>query len=87
VKPDFSSITNASKCNLTIPSGIINNFIRDFKLFSSRDEIGFSKSNVYLSGKAGPQGPATLSALENIPHFTPDEIDFISGLTDKAGVD
>jgi hypothetical protein len=87
VVPNFETIIKPSSCNIIIPSGIINKFLKEYNISSSCKALRFSKESVYLSGKAGPQGPATLTALENIRYFTESDIEFMSGLTDEKGID
>jgi hypothetical protein len=47
----------------------------------------FSKDSVYLSCKAGPQGPATMTALDNLILYNYPEMQNIMNITDKEGQD
>lgn len=87
IQPNFNSITDESSCKITIPAGVINKFVNDFNLKAGKYALDFSKSNVYLSQKAGPQGPATLTALDNIQHLQPEEVDNLMNITDESGKD
>jgi len=83
VKPDYSSITNPSEMKIVIPSGYIKKFIKDFNIKTSMPT--FDKKNIYLSSKAGPQGPATLTAHNNLLLYNYYEMQGIFNLTDEAG--
>jgi len=86
IKPDYKSITDSSKMKLTIPSGVINQFVKEFRLKS--DHPSFEKTkDVYLSTKAGPNGPATLSCQEDLLNFDYPMMDKILKITDDNGRD
>jgi len=86
IKPDYKSITDPPKMGLIIPSGIINQFVKEFRLKS--DHPSFDKTkDVYLSTKAGPNGPATISCQEDLLNFDYPMMDKILKITDKNGQD
>jgi hypothetical protein len=69
-----------------IPSGYINKFVKEFRLKS--DPPGFDKmKDVYLSTKAGPNGPATLSSKMDLLNFDYPMMDKILKITDSNGGD
>jgi hypothetical protein len=86
IKPDYKSITDPPKMNLIIPSGIINKFVKEYRLKSNHPEFDKLK-DVYLSTKAGPNGPATLSAQEDLLNFNYPMMDKIFKITDQNGID
>jgi len=53
----------------------------------SRNLPTFSKKDLYLSNKAGPDGPATLTAYHNLLHYSYEEMQSIFNITDQEGVD
>jgi hypothetical protein len=71
---------------LTIPSGIINQFVKEYGLKSSHPSFDKTK-DVYLSTKAGPNGPATISCQEDLLNFDYPMMDKILKITDKDGQD
>jgi len=86
IKPDYKSITDPPKMGLIIPSGIINQFVKEFRLKS--DHPSFDKTkDVYLSTKAGPNGPATISCQEDLLNFDYPMMDKILKITDENGQD
>nr|QIR30231.1 RNA-dependent RNA polymerase [Plasmopara viticola lesion associated mitovirus 7] len=86
IKPDYKSITDPSKMNLIIPSGVINQFVKEFRLKS--DHPSFDKTkDVFLSTKAGPNGPATISCQEDLLNFDYPMMDKILKITDDNGRD
>jgi hypothetical protein len=68
---------------IVIPSGYIKKFVKDFNIKASLPT--FDKKNIYLSSKAGPQGPATLTANNNLLLYNYYEMQCIFNLTDEAG--
>ncbi|QPK91778.1 RdRP [Fusarium verticillioides mitovirus 1] len=86
IKPDYNSITDKSKMSITIPSGIINKFVKEYRLKSNHPEFDKLK-DVYLSTKAGPNGPATLSSQEDLLNFNYPMMDKIFKITDQNGID
>jgi len=57
-------------------------------LFSLKESLPtFSKSQIYLSAKAGPEGPATLTALDSLLTYNYPEMDKILKITDEEGGD
>lgn len=85
VKPNYASITDPPKKVYVIPGGFINKFVKKFAL--KRDLPSFSKDYIYLSTKAGPDGPATVTAYHNLLHYSYEEMQSIFNLTDQEGVD
>nr|BCP96874.1 RNA dependent RNA polymerase [Fusarium sambucinum mitovirus 3] len=83
VKPDYNSIVDKPKGNLCIPSGVINKFVKEFNLKLPMPT--FSKKDLYLSSKGGPQGKATLTALNNLMLYDNSLINDIKNITDKDG--
>jgi len=85
VKPNYKVIIDPPKGNYMIPSGFINKFVKKFAL--KRDLPSFSKDNIYLSTKAGPEGPATVTAYNSLLHYSYEEMQSIFNITDQEGVD
>jgi len=86
IKPDYNSITDSSKMKLIIPSGVINQFVKEFRLKS--DHPSFEKTrDVYLSTKAGPNGPATISCQEDLLNFDYSMMNNLFKITDQNGID
>jgi hypothetical protein len=69
-----------------IPSGYINKFVKEFRLKSPHPEFDKMK-DVYLSTKAGPSGPATLSSKMDLLNFDYPMMDKILKITDSNGGD
>jgi hypothetical protein len=86
VKPDYDSITSPSQMKIIIPSGVINKFVKEYKLKSNHPTFDKTK-DVYLSCKAGPNGPATVSAMEDLVNFDYPMMDNILKITDENGSD
>lgn len=85
VKPNYSSIIDPPKGSYIIPGGFINKFVKKFAL--KRPTPLFSKDNIYLSTKAGPDGPATLTAYHNLLQYSYEEMQSIFNITDQEGID
>nr|QDH86886.1 MAG: RNA-dependent RNA polymerase [Mitovirus sp.] len=85
VEPNFSSITDPPKGNYIIPGGFINSFVKKHSL--KRNPPVFSKALLYLSMKAGPDGPATLTSYHNLLQYSYEEIQSIFNITDENGAD
>jgi len=83
---DYHSITDLPISEYTIPSNFIENFVQSFKLNLSSESMEFSMSDIYLSFKGGPQGKATLSALNNFYNFSYNILQRLILLTSEAGV-
>jgi hypothetical protein len=83
VKPDYNSIIDLPKGNLCIPSGVINKFVNNFNLKLPMPT--FSKKDIYLSAKGGPQGKATLTSLNNLLLYDYNLINHLKNLTDEEG--
>jgi len=86
IKPDYDSITNESKMTHIIPSGVINKFVQEYRLKSTHPEFDKLK-DVYLSTKAGPNGPATLSAQQDLLNFDYPMMDRLFKITTNDGID
>lgn len=85
VEPNYSSIVDPPKGKYIIPSGFINKFVKQFHLKKPKPE--FSKDTLYLSTKAGPDGPATVSAYHSLLTYNYDEMQCILNLTTTSGGD
>lgn len=85
VKPNYNTITEKPHGNFTIPSGFINKFVKANRMY--QDHPSFSKDQLYLSCKSGPDGPATLTSLNSLILYNYDEMQNIMNLTDKEGQD
>jgi len=85
VKPNYNTITEKSTGNFTIPSGFINKFVKNHRMY--QDHPSFSKDDLYLSCKAGPDGPATLTSLNSLILYNYEEMQNIMNITDKEGQD
>jgi hypothetical protein len=69
-----------------IPSGYINKFVKEYRLKSSLPEFDKMK-DVYLSTKAGPSGPATLTSQNDLLNFDYPMMDKILKITTSEGGD
>lgn len=69
-----------------IPSGVINKFVQEYRLKSTHPEFDKLK-DVYLSTKAGPNGPATLSAQQDLLNFDYPMMDKLFKITTNDGID
>ena len=85
VEPNFNSITDPPKSEYIIPGGFINKFVKKHSL--KRNPPVFSKALLYLSMKAGPDGPATLTSYNNLLQYSYEEMQSIFNITDEAGAD
>jgi hypothetical protein len=85
VKPNYSSITDPPKGRYIIPGGFINKFVQKFHL--SQTLPSFSKEDLYLSVKAGPYGPSTLTANNSILCYSYNETQNIFNITSQEGID
>jgi hypothetical protein len=83
VAPNYNSIVDQPKGNFIVPSGVINRFISEFNLKAPFPS--FSDKDVYLSSKGGPQGKATLTALNNLLLYDYNLIKDIKNITDESG--
>jgi len=83
IKPNYESITAPQKGKYIIPSSFLNIFVKDFSL--SETTPSFTKLDLYLSSKAGPDGPATLSAYNSLLTYNYYEMDKILKITDEEG--
>lgn len=86
IKPDYESIVGDSKMSLIIPSGVINKFVKDYSLKSPHPSFDKLK-DVYLSTKAGPNGPATLSSQNDLLNLDYPMMDRLLKITDENGGD
>jgi len=68
-----------------IPSGFIKRFVSDFNLKSVLPP--FDVKDIYLSTKAGPGGPTSLTAQNSILSYSYNDIQNLWGITDSHGVD
>jgi hypothetical protein len=81
--PNFKTITDKSTESKFIPSGFIKRFVKEFKLHSKKPQ--FDRKDIYLSSKAGPHGPATLSSIRSIFYLGYYNLQRLFNLTDEAG--
>jgi hypothetical protein len=61
----------------------LNKFVKEFNL--KLPFPTFSKEDIYLSSKGGPQGKATLTALNNLLLYDYNLINHIKNITDENG--
>jgi len=85
VEPNFSSITDPPKGKHIIPGGFINKFVKKHSL--KKKPPAFSKKLLYLSMKAGPDGPATLTSYHNLLQYSYEEMQSIFNITTEEGAD
>lgn len=85
VLPDLSPIEKPYTGNYTIPGGFINKFVKHWNF--SRELPKFDNRQIYLSNKGGPQGKASLSALQNMNNYSYNDLALLFKLTDQAGID
>jgi len=85
IKPDYGSITRPGSMSKIIPSGFIKRFVSEFNLKSVIPP--FSVKDIYLSTKAGPGGPTSLTAQNSILSYSYNDIQNLWGITDSHGVD
>nr|UPW42199.1 MAG: putative RNA dependent RNA polymerase [Xinjiang mito-like virus 61] len=83
LKPNYQTIIEQSKEKKILPSGYINYFVKRFQLKSARPK--FSRDNIYLSTKAGPHGPATISAQDSVVKHRFHVLKWLGNLTDTVG--
>jgi hypothetical protein len=72
IEPNYNSITDLPSGKFKIPSGFINKFVKKHSL--KRNIPSFSKDLIYLSTKAGPDGPATLTSYNNLLNYSYEEM-------------
>lgn len=68
----------------TISGRFIRKVVRDFALQANKPS--FKMEDVYLSLKAGPNGPATMSILSTIKFLEPSTWTALFGLLSKEGL-
>jgi len=85
VKPDYHSIIDPPKGRYTIPGGFINKFVKEFAL--KKPLPSFSKDNIYLTTKSGPEGSALVTSYHSLLQYSYEEMQNIFNLTDQEGVD
>jgi len=85
LKPDYESITRPGKINKIIPTGFIKEFVERYNLKCNHPE--FDDKDIYLSNKAGPQGKATLTALDSLIHYSYPLMQAIFNITCNKGSD
>jgi hypothetical protein len=82
---DTKSITDPhSGLSLTINPLFVKRFVSDFDLKLSLPP--FSKDQLYISTKSGPNGPATLTITETIKYFNNFNFAGLSGITNSDGI-
>jgi hypothetical protein len=83
VKPDFKSISSPQKRDFYIFESYLSDFVKDFNLKLPSPK--FKYSNVYMSEKAGPQGPASKTAMMNLSLYDEETKLALTNITDKNG--
>jgi len=80
---NWKTITDPSKTNkeYIIPNGFLKRFCRDFDLLLSKPRADVK--TLYVSTKAGPQGPSTLSIIKSILYLNYSQMQWILDLTSK----
>lgn len=80
---NWKTITDPSKVNkeYIIPIGFIKRFVKDFDLFLVKPKATID--TFYVSTKAGPQGPSTLSIIKSILYLNYYQMQWILDLTSK----
>jgi hypothetical protein len=68
-----------------IPGGFINKFVKEFAL--KKPLPSFSKDNIYLTTKSGPEGSALVTSFHSLLQYSYEEMQNIFNLTDQEGVD
>jgi len=58
-------------------------FVNDYKL--KINVPGLTLKDLYMSDKAGPQGPASKTSMMNLPLYNEDEKSWLKDLTDEFG--
>jgi hypothetical protein len=64
-----------------IPIGFIKRFVKDFKLHTTVNKA--SVADIFVSTKAGPNGPATLSSILSVLHLSYPQMQWILDLGSK----
>jgi hypothetical protein len=64
-----------------IPIGFIKRFVKDFKLHTNLEKA--KVSDLFVSTKAGPNGPATLSSILSVLHLSYPQMQWILDLGSK----
>lgn len=83
VKPDLKSITTPCKGDLVIDDKFLSEFVKDFDL--KLDIPDLTLKDLYMSDKAGPQGPASKTSMMNLPLYNKEELSWLKDLTGKFG--
>nr|WNK16433.1 MAG: RNA-dependent RNA polymerase [Fusarium oxysporum f. sp. cubense mitovirus 2] len=84
---DYSSITSKQKCNYTIPTGFIKEFVKINNLYIDLDKMKFDLKDIYLSQKGGPQGKASNSALVNFANYSYYSLQRLFNVLSPEGID
>lgn len=66
-----------------VDDSILSDFVKSFSLKLKLPS--FKYEDIYMSFKAGPQGPASKTAMMNLSVYTDLEKSYLSSLTDKVG--
>lgn len=83
---DLSTITKAGPEKFyTIPSWFVKRFINQFGLQFSRHT--FTYYDQYLSLKAGPHGPTSITIAETVKFLTDQQLEWMSTLSSKDYID
>jgi len=82
----FKSITETCKGKLIIDEKFLSDFVKDFNLKRPLPQL--TLKDFYMSEKSGPQGPASKTAMMNLPLYTKEEKSWLLNLVDgKFGKD
>nr|URY18745.1 RNA-dependent RNA polymerase [Erysiphe necator associated mitovirus 37] len=84
---NLDSITKPQTSNYTIPTGFIKEFVNKFNLKFDDEDMKFSLSDIYISQKAGPQGKASNTALNNFNNYSYYQLQRLYNILSPEGVD
>lgn len=85
VDPKFSNIIEPQKRNFIIRDKYLYDFVKSFKLKSPAPKFDFR--DIKMSLKAGPQGPASKTAMMNLMVYNETQKQQLRSLTDKIGIE
>jgi hypothetical protein len=85
VDPKFSNITKPQTRDLKIRDKYFYDFVKSFKLKSPAPTFDFR--DIKMSLKAGPQGPATKTAMMNLMVYNETQKQLLRNLTDQWGIE
>jgi hypothetical protein len=85
VDPKFSNIIKPQSRDLKIRDKYFYDFVKSFKLRSPAPKFDFR--DIKMSLKAGPQGPATKTAMMNLMVYNETQKQLLRNLTDEMGIE